>query len=194
MIYYPMVSPSGDLWDARSLTYAVRAQNHLSLVPAVRSAIAQLDANLPIAQVESMQRILARSEARLSFTMQALAIAAATALILGAIGLYGVLSYMVSQRTQEIGVRLALGAEPGKVQKMVVLQGARIAVAGVVIGVAGAVGLTRFLQGLLYETEPLDPVAFVATSLVLLCVGLLASYIPARRASLVDPIKSLRMD
>jgi predicted permease len=194
MIYYPMVGPRADDWDARSLTYAVRAQNPLSLVPAVRAATAELDANLPIAQVESMERILARSEARLSFTMQALAIAAAMALILGAIGLYGVLSYVVSQRTQEIGVRLALGAEPGTVQKMVVLQGTRIASAGIVIGVAGAVGLTRFLQGLLYDTEPLDPVAFVATSALLLCVGLLASYVPARRASLVDPMKSLRMD
>ncbi len=194
MVYYPMVAPGGGFWDARSLTYVVRAQNPLSLVPAVRSAIAELDANLPLAQVESMERILARSEARLSFTMQALAIAATMALTLGAIGLYGVLSYVVSQRTQEIGVRLALGAEPSTVQKMVVLQGTRIAVAGIAIGVAGAVGLTRFLQGLLYDTEPLDPVAFVVTSLMLLCVGLLASYVPARRASLVDPMKSLRMD
>jgi len=194
MIYYPMVGPRADDWDARSLTYTVRAQNPLSPLPAVRAAIAELDASLPIAQVESMARILARSEAQLSFTMQALTIAAATALILGAIGLYGVLSYVVSQRTQEIGVRLALGAEPGSVQKMVVLQGTRIAVAGIAIGLAGAVGLTRFLQGLLYDTEPLDPVAFVATSALLLCVGLLASYVPARRASLVDPMKSLRME
>ncbi len=194
MIYYPMVGPRSDDWDARSLTYTVRAQNPMTLVPALRAAIAELDANLPIAQVEPMEQISARSEARLSFTMEALAIAASMALILGAIGLYGVLSYVVSQRTQEIGVRLALGAKPGTVQTMVVLQGARIAVAGIVIGVAGAVGFTRFLQGLLYDTEPLDPVAFVATSVLLFSVALLASYIPARRASLVDPMSSLRMD
>jgi len=189
-----MVGPNPDDWDARSMTYTVRAQNPLSLVSAVRATIAELDANLPIAQVESMERILARSEARLSFTMQALAIAAVMALILGAIGLYGVLSYVVGHRTQEIGVRLALGADPGTVQKMVVLQGARIAVVGILIGAAGAVGLTRFLQGLLYDTAPLDPAAFVAMSLLLLGVGVLASYIPARRASLVDPMRSLRFE
>jgi hypothetical protein len=193
-IYYPMVGPNSDDWEARSLGYVLRGRNPLALVPAVRAAVAELDANLPVAHVEAMERILARSEARLSFTMQALALAAALALVLGAIGLYGVLSYVVSQRTQEIGVRLALGAEPGAVQKMVVLQGARIAVTGIVIGIVGAVGLTRFLQGLLFDTEPLDPAAFVATSILLLGVGLLASYLPARRASLVDPMRSLRMD
>ena len=141
-----------------------------------------------------MDRIVARSVAQLSFTMLALLVAAVMALLLGTVGLYGVLSYVVSQRTQEIGVRLALGAQPGVVQKMVVMQGAKLAVTGVVIGVVGAGGLTRFMQTLLYGTEALDPLAFGATSALLLLVGLFASYIPARRASAVDPMKSLRMD
>jgi cell division protein FtsX len=194
-LYTPMVAPENtNPANARSLVYTVRAQDPTSLVPAIRAAVWELDATLPVAAVERMERIVARSVAQLSFTMLALFVAAVLALALGAVGLYGVLSYVVSQRTQEIGVRLALGAQPGVVQKMVVLQGAKLAVAGIVIGVLGAAGLTRFMQSILFETEALDPVAFCATSLMLLVVGLSASYIPARRASAVDPMKSLRMD
>lgn len=194
-VYTPLVAPENtNPARATSLVYTVRAENATSLVPAIRTAIWELDATLPVAAVELMERIVARSVAQLSFTMLALLVAAVMALLLGTVGLYGVLSYVVAQRTQEIGVRLALGAQPGLVQKMVVAQGAKLAVTGVAIGVAGAVGLTRFMQTLLFGTEALDPVAFGATSMLLLVVALVASYIPARRASAVDPIKSLRMD
>jgi predicted permease len=178
----------------RMLSYTVRADNPVNLVPAVRAAIWDLDGTLPIAGVELLERAVGRSVAQLSFTMLALIVAAVMAMVLGTVGLYGVLSYVVSQRSQEIGVRLALGAQPSLVQKMVVLKGARLAGAGVLVGAAGAVGLTRFLQSLLFGTEALDPLAFGATSAMLLLVGLFASYIPARRASAVDPVKALRME
>ncbi len=195
LIYHPMLGPRGDDGQAtNSLTYTVRAENARALLPAIRSRIAELDASLPIAAIETMDDIVARSVVRLSFTMLALVVAAVMALLLGAIGLYGVLSYVVSQRTHEIGVRLALGADPGKVRSMVVWQGAKIAATGLVIGVAGAIALTRFLQTLLFDTPALDPIAFGATSALLLMVGLVASYIPAMRASSVDPMRSLRMD
>jgi putative ABC transport system permease protein len=195
LIYHPMVGPRGnDDWTTNSLTYTVRAENARALLPAIRSRIAELDASLPIAAIQTMTSIVARSVVRLSFTMLALVVAAVMALLLGAIGLYGVLSYVVSQRTHEIGVRLALGADPRRVRSMVVWQGARIAIAGLVVGVAGAIALTRFLQTLLFATAALDPIAFGATSALLLVVGLVASYIPAMRASSVDPMRSLRMD
>jgi predicted permease len=194
-VYLPLVAPE-DTGPTipRSLVYTVRADNPASVVPAVRAAIWNLDTALPVAGVELMERIVARSVAQLSFTMLALLAAAVMALLLGTVGLYSVLSYAVSQRKQEIGVRLALGAQPIVVQKMVVSHGAKLAVLGVAIGVVGAAGLTRFMRSLLFGTETLDPVAFGATSVLLLLVGLLASYVPARRAASIDPMKSLRMD
>ena len=113
---------------------------------------------------------------------------------LAIVGLFGVLSYVVSQRTQEIGVRMALGAETTQVQKMVVAQGIRISVVGLVVGLLGATALTRLLQGLLFGTAPLDPLTFIAMSVLLLGVGLLASYLPARKAAAVDPVESMRME
>jgi predicted permease len=194
-VYAPMAGPEdANLSVPRSLVYTVRSANPTALIPSIRSAIWELNATLPIAGIELMERIVARSVAQLSFTMLALLVAAVMALLLGTVGLYGVLSYVVTQRTQEIGVRLALGARPGVVQKMVVFQGAKLAAFGVTIGLAGAAGLTRFMQSILFDTTALDPFAFGATSMLLLAVGLLASYIPARRASAVDPMKSLRMD
>ncbi len=115
-------------------------------------------------------------------------------LLLGAIGLHGVVSYVVGQRTREIGVRMALGARGGEVARMVVQQDLLLTVAGVAIGLLGAAVLTRFLGALLYEVSPLDPVAFVVTSLTLLGVSFLASYLPARRASSVDPAIALRAE
>ena len=126
--------------------------------------------------------------------MFTLGIAAALALLLGAIGLYGVLSYAVTLRTREIGVRLALGATPTVVMRSVVTTGATLAVIGLVLGLAGAAGLTRYMQGLLYETEPLDPGTFAAMSAALLVVAFLASYLPARRASHVSPLESMKAD
>jgi predicted permease len=195
IVYRPLVSPRrDDGWSIRDLTFTVRAGQPAALVDGIRRIVREMDPNLPIAAVRTVDTVVADSVVRLSFTTLALGIAAFMALILGAVGLYGVLSYVVSQRTQEIGVRMALGAQKGQVQGMVVASGAKLAGLGLVLGVAGAAGLTRLLQGLLYGTEPLDPLTFGGTSLVLLTVGFMASYIPARRAAAVDPVESMRSE
>jgi ABC-type antimicrobial peptide transport system permease subunit len=126
--------------------------------------------------------------------MLTLGVVSSLALLLGAIGLYGVLSYVVAQRTREIGVRMALGATAGTVRRMVVSQGARVVLVGVVIGIVAALASTRWLDALLYGVKPVEPLVFAAMSLVMLAVGMVASYVPARRASSVNPIESLRSD
>jgi predicted permease len=195
MVYRPLVGPRGDEgYSVRQMTFVVRAENPTLFTEEVRRIVREMDPNLPLAGVRTMATVTADSVVRLSFTTLALGIAALMALILGAVGLYGVLSYVVSQRTQEIGVRMALGAETGQVQSMVVASGAKLAGLGLVAGLAGAAGLTRLLQGLLYGTEPLDPLTFGGTSLVLLAVGLFASWVPARRAAAVDPVESMRAE
>ena len=195
IIYHSLVGPRVDEgWATPSLTYVVRAQDPTALVGAVREAVRAMDPNLPLTGIQTMATVVADSILRLTFTALALGIAALMALILGAVGLYGVLSYVVSQRTQEIGVRMALGAQTGQVQGMVVASGAKLAGLGLVLGAVGAGALTRLLQGLLYGTEALDPVTFTGTALVLLGVGLLASWLPARRAAGVDPVASMRME
>ena len=131
---------------------------------------------------------------QLSFTMLTLGVVSALALILGAIGLYGVLSYVVAERTREIGVRMALGATSSAVRRMVVSQGSRVVLVGVALGVGAAFLSTKFLKALLFGVEAVDPKVFAAMSVMMLAVGLLASYMPARRASSVDPIESLRSD
>ena len=131
---------------------------------------------------------------QLSFTMLTLGVVSALALILGAVGLYGVLSYVVAERTREIGVRMALGATAEQVRRMVVAQGARVVGIGVVIGVLAALASTRALGSLLYGVTAVDAGTFVAMSASMVVIGLLASYLPARRASSVDPIESLRSD
>ncbi len=130
--------------------------------------------------------------ADLAFTMLILGIASMLTLVLGALGLYGVLSYVVAQRTQEIGVRMALGAKAKQIQRMVVAQGARVVILGVAIGVVVAGASTRALRGLLFGIEAVDVVTFLGVSATMLIVGLLATYLPARRASNVDPLESLR--
>ena len=132
--------------------------------------------------------------AQLSFTMLMLAIASGLALIIGAVGLYGVLSYVVSSRAPEIAVRMALGAEAVRVRRMVVRQGARVTLAGVGVGLVAALVATRVLDTLLFGVGKLDVLTFAVMSAVMVAVALLASYIPARRASLVDPMDSLRSE
>jgi ABC-type antimicrobial peptide transport system permease subunit len=126
--------------------------------------------------------------------MLTLGVVSALALILGTVGLYGVLSYVVAERTREIGVRMALGATSAAVRRMVVRQGAKVVLVGAIVGVAVALASTRLLGTLLYDVETGDPAVFATMSLMLIGVGMLASYLPARRASNVDPIESLRSD
>jgi ABC-type antimicrobial peptide transport system permease subunit len=141
-----------------------------------------------------MEFLAQRSMVQLSFTMLTLGVVSALALILGAVGLYGVLSYVVAQRTREIGVRMALGATARTVQRMVVSQGTRVVLLGIVIGLAGALASTRALDSLLFGVATIDPAVFFAMAVMLLLVGMLASYLPARRASLVDPNEALRSE
>jgi putative ABC transport system permease protein len=141
-----------------------------------------------------MQQIVERSVTQFTFTVLTLGIAAGVALLLGAIGLYGVLSYAVSLRTREIGVRIALGAPPARVRRGILANAAGITAIGLLVGAAGAAGLTRFLGGLLYETRPLDLATFVAMSALLFVVALIAAYVPARRAASVSPMEAMRSE
>ncbi len=145
-------------------------------------------------RVYTMAGLAADSMVELSFTTLMLGIVSTLALILGAIGLYGVLSYVVAQRTREIGVRMALGAEARHVQRMVVAKGVRVLLVGIVMGLGIALAATRALESLLFGVESADVGTFLSMSAALVLVGLLASYLPARRASSVDPIESLRAD
>ena len=145
-------------------------------------------------RIFTMERLAANAMASLSFTMLMVSIAAVLALVLGAVGLYGVLSYGAAQRRQEIGVRMALGAEAKTVRRMFVRQGAQVALIGVVVGALAAVGLTRYIQTLLFDVQRLDVAAFAGMSAVMLAVALIASYIPAHRASRVDPVIALRAE
>ena len=148
----------------------------------------------PMYRIFTMERLAANAMASLSFTMLMVSIAAGLALVLGAVGLYGVLSYGVAQRAQEIGVRMALGAEAKTVRRMFVWQGAQVALLGVVVGALAAAGLTKYIQTLLFDVGRLDLTAFAGMSAVMLAVALLASYIPARRASRVNPVVALRAE
>jgi ABC-type antimicrobial peptide transport system permease subunit len=141
-----------------------------------------------------MEFLAARDTASLSFTMLALLVSAGMALLLGAVGLYGVLSYVVSQRTREIGIRLALGARQNEVRRMTVIEGVRTVSFGLALGLLGAAALTRLLGGLLYGTEPLDPLTYIVVTACMLGVSVLASWVPARRASAVDPMRSMRVE
>jgi ABC-type antimicrobial peptide transport system permease subunit len=141
-----------------------------------------------------MDHIIARSLASRRFAMILLAVFAALALVLASIGIYGVISYIAGQRTHEIGIRMALGAQRSHVLKIVLGQGARLALLGVVIGLAAAVGLTRLMTTILYGVSATDPLTFSAVAIVLTLVALVACYIPARRAMRVDPIVALRYE
>ena len=173
--------------------YIVRTRlDPLSLVPAIRRAIDEVDPKLVMARVGLLEDVVARSMAQARLTMLLLLVGALTALALGVSGIYGILSYSVRRRTQELGVRIALGATSGQVVRMVVREGARLALAGIAVGLLAAFALTRFLRSLLYEVSPGDPLAFVSAAALLLGVALLASYVPARRAGRIDPVEALK--
>jgi ABC-type antimicrobial peptide transport system permease subunit len=160
----------------------------------VRQAVSSVDSDLPQYQVHTLDYYYSKSMARTSFTLVMLALAGAMALLLGIVGLYGVIAHSVSQRTHEIGIRMALGAQKRDVLNLVAKRGMALTVIGVCVGVAGALALTRFLSNLLYGVKPTDPLTFVVVSLVLTGVALLACYVPARRATKADPIIALRYE
>ena len=178
-----------------NLTVVVRAHGDPAiLAESMRREVRAVDPNEPLFAVRTMDAVVAGATAQRRFTMQLLALFAATALALSAIGIYGVMAYFVTQRTHEIGIRMALGAAPGDVLGMVLRQGARLTAAGVMAGIAGAFALTRAIGTLLFGVGPRDPLTFASLSIVLTAVALLACYIPARRATRVDPITALRYE
>ena len=149
---------------------------------------------LAVANPETMREIVDRSMARTSFTLVMLGIAGAMALLLGLIGIYGVIAYAVSQRTREIGIRLALGARPADVRQMFVRYALGLCAMGITIGVVAASALTRLMKSLLFGVAPMDPMTFAAVPVALLVATLAASYLPARRVSAIDPVKCMKAE
>jgi len=203
LIYMPMsiaggpgIPPSALVGpDVSSMNFVLRtAVEPVSLSVSIRRAIDTLDPKLAIARTRTMQSLVDRASAQMAFTMVLIAIAAGVALLLGVVGIYGVMSYIVSQRTSEIGVRLALGAEPRSVAAMILRQGGVVALAGAAIGSSVALAGSRLIASLLYGVSPRDPSVFAATTLLLLAVAALACWLPARRAARLSPLEALRAD
>jgi predicted permease len=180
----------------RSVTFAIRSDRagNEAFLSEVQRAVWSVNASLPVASVRTMEEIYGKSLARTSFTLVMLAIAGAMALALGIIGIYGVISYAVSRRTREIGIRLALGAQKSELRWLFVRSGLTLTGAGVAVGLVVAAGLTRFMKSMLFGISPLDPVTYFVISLILGAAAVVASYLPAHRAAAVDPVEALRAD
>jgi predicted permease len=200
IVYWPTVMENlfgpGPVQAMRTVTFVIRSERAgtQGFLDEVRQAVWSVNANLPLANVRTMQTVYDKSVARTSFTLVMLGIAGAMALALGIIGIYGVISYTVSQRQREIGIRLALGAQRGDVLHMVLRQGGKMAVLGVVIGMCAALGLTRLMTSLLFGVSPVDPLTFGTVAALLIVVALAACYVPGRRATRVDPVVALRYE
>ena len=180
-------------WNTTSIVVRTHAEPSLA-TSTVLGALKQLDPLLPAYRVMSMHANIERSYWQQALYGKLFGAFAMIALVLAAVGVYGVISYAVSQRTQEIGVRVALGAQRGDVLRLIVGHGALLGGIGIALGLAGALGVTRFLRTMLFGVSPFDPVSFIGVSAVLTTIALLASYIPARRAAKVDPVEALRYE
>lgn len=181
------------VWRARTIVVRT-ASDPLGVIGAVKEEVRSLDNDLPVSNVKTMEQVISTSLERPRFTMLLLVIFSGVALILAAIGIYGVMSYSVIRRTHELGIRMALGAQPKDILKLVVRQGFAMVITGVAIGLIGAFVVTRVLSSLLYGVSTTDPMTFAAVVLLLMTVALLACYVPARRATKVDPIEVLRYE
>jgi predicted lysophospholipase L1 biosynthesis ABC-type transport system permease subunit len=200
IVYWPPMVENlyghGPAQPIREVTFVVRSDRAgtQSFLNELRQAVWSVNSNLPLASVRTMEDVYGKSMARTSFTLVMLGIASTMAMALGIIGIYGVISYTVSQRRREIGIRLALGAQGGDVVSMVLRQGAKLALVGVCIGVVAALALARLMTSLLFGVTAHDPLTFAAVAALLITVALLACYIPARRAMKVDPMVALRYE
>lgn len=185
-----------DVMVKRQVAFAVRSSRAGtdSFTEELRQAVWAVNKDLPLANVQTLGELYDRSMARTSFAMVMLAIAGGMALLLGIVGIYGVMSCSVSQRTREIGIRIALGAERAEVMRLVLRQSLALTVTGIAVGIAGAAAVTRLLGGLLFGVTPLDPPTFLVVSATLVGVAMLASRIPARRATRVDPMIAIRYE
>lgn len=196
-VFFPLqsMSDSAPLWNPpRDVDLIVRTSvdDPISIVPAVRQAIAAIDPALSVDRIQTMSSVVEHSMARVSFILVLLSIAAAMALVLSAVGTYGVIAYLVTQRRSEIGLRMALGARASQVTRLVVEHSVRLALIGALIGTFAALATTRLLVSLLYGVKATDPLTFIASAAFLIVVALVASMAPARRASRVDPVDALR--
>jgi predicted permease len=201
IVYWPALVPNyfvpnGELNVTRAVTFVIRSKRvgTEGFLNRVRQAVWSVNASLPLASVRTMQEIYDESLATTSFTLVMLGIAGAMALMLGLIGIYGVISYAVSQRSREIGIRVALGAEPRALRWLFVRYGLALAGVGTVTGLAAAAGLTRLMKSVLFGISPVDPLTYTAVPLVLVAATVLASYLPARRAAAMDPVETLRAE
>ena len=196
-VYLPILTIlfGGD-YASRDVAFVIRSSRAGSegLENEIGQAVESVNASLPSADMHTLEYYYSKSMARTSFTLVMLALAGGMALLLGVVGLYGVIAYSVSQRTQELGIRMALGAQKRHVLKLVLIQGMTLTLIGVAIGIAGAFVLTNFLSSLLYGVKPTDPLMFGTVSFILISAAMLACYFPAKRATKVDPIVALRYE
>jgi len=192
-VYWPITDADVFLGQPAFAIRSARAGSQ-SFMNEVQQAVWSVDPDLPLSAVHTLDYYYRNSMARVSFTLVMLSLAGGMALLLGAIGLYGVIAYSVSQRTREIGIRMTLGGQRDDVLRLILGHGTKVALIGVAIGIAAALGLSRFLSGLLYGVKPTDPLTFLVVSVVLVLVSLLACYIPARRAMRVDPMVALKYE
>jgi putative ABC transport system permease protein len=190
-MYVPYAQDSG--WNGMSLVIRTNG-DPLDTVAAARNAIRSIDKGIPVFNVKTMNDVLSTSISQQRMLMLLLSAFAGVALLLAMIGIYGVTAYYVTQRTQEIGIRMALGAQMGDVLRMVLTSGMALALVGIGLGVVGALALTRLMTSFLFAVKPTDAVTFVTVSLCLLVTALIACYIPARRATKVDPLVALRYE
>lgn len=194
-VYLPILLRESSAWMARTVDYVVRASvPPTSIAPAVRSALRRLDSEIPLADVRTMAQVARDASARHAFTLVLLIIGASAGLFLGVVGLYGVISYLTARRRREIGVRVALGASPSSVRAMVMRQGLSLTAVGILLGLAAAWGLTRFMAALLVEVSARDPLTFASVTGLLVVVSAVAVWVPARRASRADPMEALRAE
>jgi predicted permease len=191
-VYFPLVGQPPADWQVSSPAYVVKTPRAETIAPEILALARELAPGAPMYRAYTMEGLAAETRLPLAFTMLTLGVISLLALILGSVGQYGVLSYIVTERTREIGVRMALGAQASRVQRMVVGQGARVLVVGVALGLAAAGASTRALRSLLFGVGALDAATFAGVAGAMVLVGLLAAWLPARRASRVDPMESLR--
>jgi ABC-type antimicrobial peptide transport system permease subunit len=195
IVYWPILMHNQfATLPTRAVTFVIRSKRAgtESFLTQVRQAVWSVNASLPVASVRTMQDIYEESLATTSFTLVMLGIAGVMALMLGLIGIYGVISYAVSQRKREIGIRVALGAQQGALRRMFVHHAVRLAGIGVAVGLGAAAVLMRLMKSLLFGISPLDPLTYATVPLLLIAAAALASYVPARRAAAVDPVETLR--
>jgi putative ABC transport system permease protein len=191
-LYAPYTTPDWVSWS-RSMYLVVRTEGEpLGLSSALRQQVRALDSDLPVVNLKTMEQVIHESVVGRRFGASLLGLFATIALLLAAIGIYGVISYTVTERTHEIGIRMALGAQTGGVLKLVIGQGMKLALGGVAIGLAASLALTRLMKTLLFRVSATDPLTFAVIAVLLTGVALLACYLPARRAAKVDPMIALR--